>query len=542
MLKKLFLYFNTIKYLKPVQIYGRVYSKIKSKITKNYTAPNTLEINLKFKTDLIQHDPWNNRTEILNGDFKFLNKKINLSFPPNWNPEADLLWNFNLHYFHYIYLLNDDEKEKIVLDWIENNPVGIGTGWHPYVISLRLINWIREDFKNEEIVKSIYIQTEFLYKNLEFYHPANHYVENAKALIFAGKYFSENNRAKKWLSKGQYIFKKELPKQVLKDGTYFEITPMYHAKVLEGLLDIINILNKQNEFSNFLNEYIHWMLIHFVWTTHPDGNISLINDSTHEIVPSTEKIIKYAEDLGFECKTSSVKTENHKYFNESGIGILRNKEYYFVIKAGQIGPDEIPAHAHADIFSYELSILGKQFIVDSGVYEYISGEMREYCRGTKAHNTVEIDGTNQCEVWGSHRVGRRFKPKNIIWEESKDSINFSGTYDGYNSIIGDNLVHQREVEFNKTDNSLSIIDIVKGSGIHSAVSYIHLHPGTTILENNKIILLAREETKIELSINAEFSIEDSWYCPEFSKKIKNKVISIILPLNGNISYIYKVLK
>jgi uncharacterized heparinase superfamily protein len=228
------------------------------------------------------------------------------------------------------------------------------------------------------------------------------------------------------------------------------------------------------------------------------------------------------------------------YFNDSGIGIIRNNEIYFIIKAGKIGPDEIPAHAHADIFTYELSLMGEQFIVDSGVYEYISGEMREYCRGTKAHNTVEIDGTNQCEVWGSHRVGRRFKPKNIIWKESKDSINFSGTYDGYNFLIGDNLIHRREVEFNKSDNSLSIIDIVKGIGEHAAMSYIHLHPDATILENNKIILLSRDQTKIELSINAEFLIEDSWYCPEFGKKIKNKAISIILPLNGNISYTYKI--
>jgi len=105
MLKKFLLYFNTIKYLKPVQIYGRVFSKLKSKIPKNYTAPNKLETRLKFKTNFIKHDPWNNRETLLNGEFCFLNKKINLSFPPNWNPEANLLWKFNLHYFHYLLML-----------------------------------------------------------------------------------------------------------------------------------------------------------------------------------------------------------------------------------------------------------------------------------------------------------------------------------------------------------------------------------------------------------------------------------------------------
>ncbi len=47
-------------------------------------------------------------------------------------------------------------------------------------------------------------------------------------------------------------------------------------------------------------------------------------------------------------------------------------------------------------------------------------------------------------------------------------------------------------------------------------------------ETNGCFLLSINEVKIKLRIiNSEFSIIDGWYCPEFGKKFRNKVIKII---------------
>ena len=92
-------------------------------------------------------------------------------------------------------------------------------------------------------------------------------------------------------------------------------------------------------------------------------------------------------------------------------------------------------------------------IVDSGVYEYEEGEMRNYTRSTKAHNTLTIDGKDQAECWGSFRVARRYSPKNISCEENNNAIIISGEFDGYSKLIGDSLTHKSV--FNIHENKIN---------------------------------------------------------------------------------------
>ena len=104
--------------------------------------------------------------------------------------------------------------------------------------------------------------------------------------------------------------------------------------------------------------------------THPDGHIALFNDSTHEIAVSTRSLAQYAQDLLHH------QARKLYAFDETGHFIHENPSIYLIIDGGAIGPDFLPAHAHADIFSFELSLQERPFIVDSGVYEYKQGEMR----------------------------------------------------------------------------------------------------------------------------------------------------------------------
>ena len=601
-------YYNTLKYLKPVQIYGRIFSYIKknSGLIKLPAIPNVLKPSLTPKTNFIHHDPWNKKEDLVKGNFTFLNLTKNLGFPANWKvSDADLLWQFNLHYFNYLPLLNVEEQIQICRNWVEQNNIGQSIPWHPYVISLRLISWCKIGFNDEKINKSIYKQAAYLYRNLEYYHPANHYLENARALIFAGLYFKDQGEAGKWLKKGLEIYFRETPKQVLKDGGYFERSTMYHAIMLEGYLDILNVLQVQHNNYNFFKDTASRMLDFLIAATHPDGRISLFNDSTQEIAPSTKELIYYAERLRIynsprqrsiqlnnviskepACPVGRSSTEKSPDLNENeispgvypvwgsrndnnildsinsapsqkskfkknievssfkntGFYIYRDDKFYLIIDGGSIGPDNIPAHAHADIFSYELSVKGVQFIVDSGVYEYNAGEMRSYVRSTKAHNTVSIDGKDQAECWESFRVARRYKPYDVSFKEADDKVLFEGKFDGYAKLIGDNLIHHRKIEIEKGTSAITVNDNITGSGNHNIESFIHLHPGVIISKVHDNIVLSREGVEIKFLIfnlsadrqDFEFIIEDAWYCPEFGKKIPNKVIKIYsnqLPIN-----------
>ena len=84
------------------------------------------------------------------------------------------------------------------------------------------------------------MQVRFLRKRLEIHLLGNHLFANAKALVFAGLYFT-GNEADEWLGKGLAILEREVPEQVLRDGGHFERSPMHHGIILEDLLDLLNV-------------------------------------------------------------------------------------------------------------------------------------------------------------------------------------------------------------------------------------------------------------------------------------------------------------
>ena len=83
------------------------------------------------------------------------------------------------------------------------------------------------------------------------------------------------------------------------------------------------------------------------------------------------------------------------------------------VDAGPIGPAYLSVHGHGDIYSYELSLDGRRVVVDGGTSTYQAGPERDWVRSTRAHNTVEVAGADQCEFFGAFRVGRRGRPRDV---------------------------------------------------------------------------------------------------------------------------------
>ena len=141
-MQKLILYYNTFKYLKPVQIFGRIFALVMSKLRlfPLPSMPDKIQTGFKSKTEWLYHDPWNKREEILKNNYTFLNKNIRMGSTVKWEPEAPFLWKLNLHYFNYLHLLERKEQKELCLDWINKNPVGKTEGWHPFPVPLRTMN------------------------------------------------------------------------------------------------------------------------------------------------------------------------------------------------------------------------------------------------------------------------------------------------------------------------------------------------------------------------------------------------------------------
>ena len=216
--------------------------------------------------------------------FRFLNTTRQVNTPADWNrQEWGKLWLYNLHYFDMLRQpdLPDVVGNCWIARWIAENPPGIGNGWEPYTLSLRIVNWIKWQLSghvlDSQALNSLAVQVRFLTQLVERHLLANHYLANAKALVFAGMFFS-GTEAQQWLVDGCEIYREQLPEQILPDGGHFERSPMYHSIILEDLLDLVNIQSPL-----FLTDHITRMFRWLTVMTGPDGEIALFNDAANGI-------------------------------------------------------------------------------------------------------------------------------------------------------------------------------------------------------------------------------------------------------------------
>lgn len=490
--------FNTVKYLKFIQIYFRLFYFVRTRVRKvsgfkySFLIPsNSLELKLVDSCEYY--------STYINDKFTILNLSKKFNDKIDWNfADYGKLWTYNLTYFEY---LNKKEDVSLIYDFIDNIK-SVKDGLEPFPISLRGINWIKfltkYKIRDKKIDDSLYAQYYILVDNLEYHLLGNHLLENGFSLLFGAYYFQDEIFYKK--AKG--ILEKELEEQILDDGAHFELSPMYHQLMLFRVLDCINLLQnniwKKQELLEFLENKASIMIGWLKNISYENGNIPFLNDSANKIAPTSNEIFEYASRLDLKIV--------EKDLNQSGYRKIKKENYECIVDVGEVGASYIPGHAHADTFNFELYIQNKPFIVDSGLSTYNTGKQRDNERSTKAHNTVEINETNSSEVWGGFRVANR---ANIIEVVEKEDF-IKATHDGYKKKFG--ILHTRNWIFE--ENKIIIKDNLNKEC--NAIARLHFYPD---LIENEIL------EKINLE-NLKYKIETYNYVPEFNKTLKALVLEI----------------
>jgi uncharacterized heparinase superfamily protein len=118
-----------------------------------------------------------------------------------------------------------------------------------------------------------------------------------------------------------------------------------------------------------------------------------------------------------------------------------------------------------------LAVDGRRVVVDTGTSTYEPGARRQYERSTRAHNTVEVDGVDQTEVWATFRAARRARPAVEHAAVEGDQVVVVAAHDGYERLAG-RPRHQRRWEV--SPSTIRIVDTVSGTGHHRAVARLHL--------------------------------------------------------------------
>jgi uncharacterized heparinase superfamily protein len=419
--------------------------------------------------------------------FRFLNQTESIDNQGWDNRKLEKLWRYNLHYFDDLNAIDASERtawhRTLIRRWVAECPPRIGTGWEPYPASLRIVNWIKWSLSGNELppesLQSLAVQARWLTGRLETHLLGNHLLANAKALVFAGSLF-DGPEAGSWLETGLRVLKREIPEQILPDGGHFERSTMYHALALEDILDLCNVARTFSATAAELHdESVVWrarigQMRHWLAAmSHPDGEIGFFNDAAFGIAPPSRETEDYATRLGFGARP--VIADGVTLLPVSGYVRIELDQAVVIVDTAPIGPDYLPAHAHADTLSFELSLFGERVLVNSGTSLYLSGDERARQRGTAAHNTVVINGENSSEVWGSFRVARRARPVGLsILGGETNAVRCS--HDGYGRLRG-SPQHTRTLMLTK--NALIIEDEISGS-FRRAEARFHLHPAIQV--------------------------------------------------------------
>lgn len=506
---------------------------------------------------LIEFDGW--LGNLKQNRFTFLNRSLTID-PVDWNGRHEShLWNYQLHYFGFAPLAARALAERsdvsvwkacrrLIESWIGEARVGRSDGWDAYPISLRVVNWIyayalvteRED--ESFLAKwraSIFDQLGFLNRHLEHHLLANHLLKNVKALVVGGLFF-QNER---WLKAGERLLWRELDEQVLADGGHYERSPMYHAQVLADFLESYALLLAFERMKRDakIEAQLQAMADFLSAMSYADGTLALFNDSANTAETRPQPILKTAKRVV--GSSSQVKTD----FPQTGyyVWASSNEREKIIVDAGAPSVAYNTAHAHCDLLSYELRLDGQPFIVDSGVHGYGGDRFREYCRSTRAHNTVMFDGVEQSEVWSTFRMARQATVLNADASGDDTTWNFCGTFERYDRRV----IHQRRIQRNDYGEWI-VTDSPVGNAA-MASSFIHLHPAieAKLLDDAKVLCrLGQRHIVIEafgnvadakVIVGDEVSVQ-GWYFPDFGIAKPSAVIQFDYRVKSGEEFGYRI--
>lgn len=385
---------------------------------------------------------------------------------------------FQLHSFRWLESLTHAEALILIEDWIRHHHVPSEDAWDPYPLSLRVVSWLkflaqcREGLaasgRARAISRSLYAQGCHLERNIETHLRCNHLLENARALLFLGCAF-RTERAERWRRLGLKLLDEAVREQFFEDGCHVERAPMYHLLATEALLDCAELLKERGEVipdewlvrlqkaASFAEAFLH-----------PDGELVLFNDSVLGAARSPAEISRRV--AGLTGSFPSVCSPG-----DSAFRFVRSEGLFLAVDGGGPYPPYNPAHSHAGALSYEISLAGRRIVTDSGLGEYLPSAVRTYCRSTRAHNTVCVDGGDQSEMWSVFRIGGRSRCEISPLENEAGIVRLSGScrwWDG-------SAEHSRRWTV-MPGSGVLIADSVRATGSAKIESLIHLAPGCSV--------------------------------------------------------------
>ena len=448
------------------------------------------------------------------------------------------LWAYQLHFFEWVRARDVAAcaRAEAIAAWLRTAGRGAhraaraSPSWDPHPISVRALSWLKLRFSGElpedfagsaadaRLRASLAAQLDWLSRNVETRLQANHLLENWIAVV-AGGLALDGPDSQRWLAVGVAGLCEQLEEQIGDDGTHYERSPMYHAIVLEHLLDLLSLARSAgghapSGLSGALSDVCGRMRSALEMWCHPDGEIALFGDAAFGVAQHPAVLARYADALGIASATRG----EPDLLRSARYARLETPALCLIASVGGPSPPCQPGHAHCDALSFELSISGERVITDTGVREYVAGASRDRARATRSHATLEVGGFEQAELWSAHRVGGRPRVELVGFEAGSF---VEATCAGWRTP---GTIHRRRFEV--SGDELRICDALEGRP-ERVCATLPLAPGLEPRLSGDTVALVRDGqvcATVELPRGMDWKLERAPYYPGFGREQERSVL------------------
>jgi hypothetical protein len=465
----------------------------------------------------------------------------NFAVPVNWQRSLpgplEGSWINRLHYMEFIEALPTPLFEDVVLDWIAQNPLStsaaLRVAWHPFATSTRAVVWMQQIARRQDqlsrrflatVPPSLAAQLRFIERHFESDLRGNHLVKNIKALLWGAAFFA-GAESERWRRVGCRLLAAELAEQVLPDGTHYERSPVYHCQVMADLLECHAVLPAGPEKEE-LGEVLGRMARAAVLLTHPDGDVAQFNDCALRNAYSSRECIEVLSRVA----AVDMPPDGPFALPDAGFFGDRRGEDYLIVDCGAVAPDYLIGHGHGDILSFDWSLAGHRIIVDQGTYQNAAGQRRDVSRSTASHNTVTIDGQEQCDFYGAHRCGRRARAELLDWQPLPDGFILTGSHDGFVHLPG---APRHVRRFEATPGRLVIEDRLVGAVPRTAQATYLLHSDCRVEVNGEQARISSGPMIVTLTAPATLRLEEAEWFPDLYVARPTRRLRLDLPWKGD---------
>jgi hypothetical protein len=424
-----------------------------------------------------------------------------------------------------------------VLNWIRNNPFLFGPHYASAMeCGLRIsvfcycLQRLRtlSDAERTSIAAAVFEHGWLISKRLSLYSSVgNHTIAESIGLIFAGGVFRNTFEGKEWIGTGITLMNWELHHQILGDGGPAEQSFNYHRFVLDLYWLAIDFLEK-----NGLHDCSPWKSRltqgeEFLASFDCGGRLPAVGDSDdgYAVGPGVAPSRPYV----------TANMDRIRTFSVSGYTMLRTStDATLVFDHGPLGMAPFYNHGHADALSILLSKGSEEILVDPGTYRYNGEpEWRRYFKGTRAHNTVTIDGLDQAVQETGFIWSRPYKAKLLRTSDEAGSVIIEAGHNGYARLKNPVAFHKRTILLLDGKDFL-MRDTFSGKGDHWFEVNFHLHPEASIQNEGQWLTIRKGMAGISIRllgddafriVRGQESPRLGWYSPAYGMKVESSVLT-----------------